>query len=259
MKTQPRLLALIPLVALLAACTSGSPDAPAGDSPTASETPTAASSTPAASTTASATATRPSPSPSATETGTEDVDTSDWKTFTAHGISFKYPGNWTIRMDDSGDDPAPDPDNPYQDWDIVTEKGHSIATFEANSAKDTDGDRATYKRTTLDTEKVPATLHTPAVFVAERFVQSEPGDDSKDEKFVMFLSTKDRAEDRGTDPALSYFMPIADLYSIFESDGDLPEALGIDDDHVTMEAAQQIMKSQEYRTLKAMMLSVSAK
>lgn len=258
MKKQPRFLALIPMVALLAACTPGSPDAPAGDSATASSTPTAASSTPTASNTPSATPTRQSPNATESETAAE-IDTSNWKTFTAHGISFKYPSNWTIRMDDLDDHPTPDPDNPYQDWDIVTEKGHSIATFEANSAKDTDGDLATYKRTTLETETVPAKLHTPAVFVAEQFVQTDSGDDSKDEKFIMFLSTKDRAEDRGTDPALSYFMPVADFYSIFESDGDLPEALGIDDDQVTLEAAKRIMESQEYRNLKAMMLSVSVK
>lgn len=257
MKTQPRLLALIPIAALLAACTPGSPDAPAGDSATASSTPKAASSSPTMTNSPSATPTRQSPSTTETESAAE-VDTRDWKTFAVHGISFKYPSNWTIRVDDL-DDPSPDPDNPYQDWDIVTEKGHSIATFEANSAKDTDGDLATYKRTTLETEKVPAKLHTPAVFVAEHFVQTESGDDSNDEKFVMFLSAKERAEDRGTDPALSYFMPVADFYTIFESDGDLPEALGIDDDHVTIEAAKKIMKSQEYRTLKAMMLSVSVK
>lgn len=256
MKTQPRLLALIPIAALLAACTPGSPDAPAGDSATASSTSTAASSSPTMRNSPSATPTQQSPSATETQTVAE-VDTSNWKTFTAHGISFKYPSNWTIRMDDLDDEPTPDPDSPYQDWDIVTEKGRSIATFEANSAKDTDGDLATYKRTTLETEKVPAKLHTPAVFVAEHFVQTESGDDSSDEKFVMFLSTKERAEDRGTDPALSYFMPVADFYTIFESDGDLPEALGIDDSHVTMEAAKQIMKSQEYRNLKAMMLSVS--
>ncbi|MFJ2621276.1 hypothetical protein [Glutamicibacter sp. NPDC087344] len=260
MKSAARILAFVPLVALLAACSSGSPDSPASDSPSTPAAPTTTVSAPNVSETPSASATRQSPSASASETETStEVDTSTWKTFTAHGISFKYPSDWSIRMDDSDDNPAPDPDNPYQEWDIITDKGHSIATFEANSAKDTDGDLATYQRTTLETENVPASLHTPAVFVAEHFVQSEAGDDSNDEKFVIFLSTTDRAEDRTSDPELSYFMPLADAYSVFESDDDLPEALGIEDDQVSLEDARQIMKSQEYQNLKAMMLSVSVK
>ena len=95
--------------------------------------------------------------------------------------------------------------------------------------------------------------------MAEHYVKTERDDDDDDteEKFIMFLSAKDLAEARGTGPALTYFNPTPDFYAIFESDDDLVESQGIEDDRVSLDGAKRILESEDYKTLKKIMLSVS--
>ncbi|GAB3621580.1 hypothetical protein GCM10027417_28420 [Glutamicibacter endophyticus] len=240
MKPVRRWLAVIPTLTLLISCSS----------PQAEPSPNEPSPTRSAPT-MEPTSANPSTPP-------DGADTANWKSFESFNISFRYPPNWVIRADD--DDPSADPKNPYRQWEIVTDRGFAIATFETNSAKDTDGDTDRYERTRLETREVAADLHTPAVFVAEQYVKTEPGNAADAEKkIVLFLSTTDRAQQRGSGPELSYFMPRADFYSIFESTEDFAQAAGFDDDSVDLAAAREIMQSEVYWQLREIMLSVTSR
>lgn len=76
------------------------------------------------------------------------------------------------------------------------------------------------------------------------------------DSFVMFVGDAQRAEDRGSQPAVSVFHLTKDQYAVFESTTQLPEAVGIDPDYVDEQAAQLILESPEYQQVKAMMLSL---
>lgn len=85
---------------------------------------------------------------------------------------------------------------------------------------------------------------------------STESDGDTEEKFLVMLINDEMIAERGQQPALSYFSPKKDLYSVMESTGDLPELLGIDEDHVTVDQARQIVQSPEYQTVRQIMLSL---
>lgn len=240
---------------LLAACNTTPADpgpsptsAPATASPTTSAPPSSAS--PSSEPTQTQTQTSPTPQPSETQT-------SQWQEFSTQGLSFKHPKDWTVVPDDCEHcDPNEDPmDNPFTEWKVKNEKGRTLIEFKANSAEDTDGDMDTYQRTKIEQEALPAKLSKPASLYAEHYVSTESDGDTE-EKFLVMLINDEMIAERGQQPALSYFSPKKDLYSVMESTGDLPELLGFDEDHVTVDQARQIVQSPEYQTVRQIMLSL---
>lgn len=199
--------------------------------------------------TPSATASSATPSP--------DIDTSGWKQFDTQGLGFLYPGDWRIEEDDCSDcnSTAKAKSDPYAKWDIETSDGDEIAEFRADSATDTDGDTATYSRTVLESIPVDGGLEAPAQVLFEHRVIRSPGKKTEEKVSLMVIDSV-AAQERDGRPALDFFTSHNGFSSQFASTDDLAEELGFDDDHVSLEDARKIMKSREYRQLRAIMLSV---
>ncbi|GAA1407237.1 hypothetical protein AUR04nite_03820 [Glutamicibacter uratoxydans] len=253
MKTSCRTLNIFVITASLALLSAGCSAVEDEEVPKPSASGTTATQTPATSSSPSSQSPGPS-TPAATPA--HNVDTSDWKQFAFQNLSFKYPKTWVISAEDCKNC-SPETANPYTQWNVITDHGFIVATFNANDASDTDGDMDSYQRTVLERIEHDGKFATDTVFMAERFVSTAPGDGVKThDSFVMFVGDAQRVEDRGSQPAVSVFHPTKDQYAMFESTTQLPEAVGIDPDDVDEQAAQLILESPEYQQVKAMMLSL---
>lgn len=193
----------------------------------------------------------PSPKPA------QEIDTTGWKTFATQGLSFRYPPDWNIEEDDCSNcnataKPLADP---FTKWDIENSDGNEIAEFRADSSTDTDGDMSTYKRTVLESTPVKADFLAPAEVVFEHQVLNTPGK-QEEQKVVLMVNDAAAAKARDESPAPSFFRPAQDFGSQMTSSDDLAEELGFDDDHVSLADARKIMQSQDYRLLRAVMLSM---
>lgn len=196
---------------------------------------------------------------SASTTAADEIDTSGWKTFSTQGISFKHPVDWAIEADECGDcNSSADPhDDRYTKWDIKDSSGTEIAEFRADSAIDTDGDTGVYDRTVLESTPSKAQLFAPAEVVFEHMVVDDADDDDEQEQRVLLMLNDTAAtKKRDEKPALSYFSSAKDLSSQMISTDDFVDDLGFDEDHVSKEDVAKIMASEDYRQLRAMMLSV---
>ena len=254
---------------LLAGCSGAAPEGPLDTGtvgPPMDPSGHSSSTAPAGSASASASESAPAASSetaseisSASPTAADEIDTADWKTFSTQGISFKHPVEWTIEADpcDDCNSSAEPHDDRYTKWDIKNSSGTEIAEFRADSAIDTDGDTGVYDRTVLESTPSEAQLLAPAEVVFEHMVVDDADDDDEQEQRVLLMLNDTAAtKKRDEKPALSYFSPAKDLSSQMFSTDDFVDDLGFDEDHVSKEDAAKIMTSEDYRRLRAMMLSV---
>ena len=186
-----------------------------------------------------------------------EIDTTGWKSFSTQGVGFRYPADWNIEEDDCSDcnSTAKALADPFAKWDLENSDGDEIAEFRADSATDTDGDIATYTRTVLESTPLDAGFHQPAEVLFEHMVIQAPGKKTE-QKVVLMINDSAAIKARGERPALDFFTPLKGLASQMASTDDLAEELGFDDDQVSLDDARKIMRSKEYRQLRAVMLSV---
>lgn len=252
-------LASLAAFALLTGCTT-TPPGGAASTPPASEAPP--SNTPAPTQTSN-----PSATPSSTETpqssvnpidstsAPKPIDTSSWKTFKTFGVQFSYPSNWKIEGDDCSACKPETHDNPYEHWNVVSDKKAEALVFASNSAMDTDGDANQYKRTELERIQVPGPLAKSTLLIAEHQVRTNELDGKIVSKLQIFLIDAGTYAKRTKFPELDYFFPTPKQFSIFWSTDDFVEGLGFDDDSLTLEQAKEILATPEYATMRAIMLS----
>lgn len=249
-------------IALLAGCTQTPATNPGASTPTPSDQPSPVSTPPSTSPTAPTEAPSTEASATATATATsKPIDTSKWKTFTTSGVHFKYPPGWVIKAEECADcGPVGDPlKDPFTTWTLTSDHGISTLAFAATSATDTDGNMYTYRRTELDKTRVPGPLAKPAFLVAEHFVMTpdDPKEKTK-EKLGVFITDAAEYKKRSSGPEIDFFHPIADTWAMMYMRDDFVFDFGVDEDHVSLQQAKELVATDEYAIMRAIMLSVAA-
>lgn len=173
-------------------------------------------------------------------------------------MQFSYPTGWKVEADDCAGCKPETHDNPYEPWEVENDQGQEILNFFANTAMDTDGNVNTYKRTELERTPAPGPFTKETLLVAEHQVLTSAEDGKTKSKLQVFLIDADVYAKRTKNPELEYFFAKADQWSIFWSNDDFIESLGMDDDHVSLEQAKKILETPEYATLREILLSTKA-
>lgn len=194
------------------------------------------------------------------------IDTSDWQTFDKYGIAFDYPADWEIlpyTCDGCEVDDPPLPEDEYTPWNIVDENGVRVAHVFPNFVGDTDGDTGLYKRTDLDTAAVEGIGYEPTSMVFEhvRIDYSQApvaGTDRRAQQARLMIFSDANLATRDKHPFLPVFQPRSGATTWIQTTPEFMETGGMDKNHVTKGKARQFMDSENYRTMRQVMLSVRA-
>lgn len=254
-------------VALLTGCAAGPGTGPPSGPETSSQ-PSAAvpvTTAPASNTESSTPAPTPTQGPASstgsTGDGSRSVDTSKWKAFNTSGVQFRYPPGWVVKEDECDDcGPGGDPaKNPYARWELISDHGITTLDFAADTAVDTDGDTNTYKRTELERTQVPGPLKEPALLVAEHQQLTSGDDGARKSKLVVFVIDAAEYAQRSEKPELAFFHPASEQWSMMQSTDDFVFDFGIDEDAVSLKQARELLATDEYALMRAIMLSVKTR
>ncbi|MGL3805443.1 hypothetical protein ACSYDW_05040 [Paeniglutamicibacter sp. R2-26] len=187
------------------------------------------------------------------------VDTSGWKSFETFGVGFRYPAHWSVvpKMACEGCEPSGDPrQDPYAKWNILDANGIPIAEFGANSAEDNAGD-ATYVRTRLETIELDSNMATPTVVLFEHSLANTPTRENNRTAALM-VDEAALAAERDEFPQLAYFRPRKDAAAMLETTNGFAKSLGFTAQDVSLGDAVEMMDTEGYRDMVALMLSVRA-
>lgn len=175
-----------------------------------------------------------------------------WKTATMWGFSFKYPAQWSVRLDpESGDQ------GKYSNYQIVDGTGTPIADFTPNSAADTDGDAGVYTYTDLQRIPVPQLDYRPTMVLFEHMDIDQPAGQEEYERQLARLSVRDVAQvgQRGNHPSLPYFHAAQGIMPWFSTTDPFFNK-GMDPRAITAAEAKSFMSTERYRAMKQLMQSL---
>ncbi|MEE1620997.1 hypothetical protein ACQ3I4_08295 [Zafaria sp. Z1313] len=195
----------------------------------------------------------PAPEPSADAGG---ISMEGWKTWSKWDLSFKYPAQWSVEWHPY------DVENEYSSYDVFDARGKLIATFAGVSATDTDGDMGTYEYTDLERTPLPGFADGDPVLMFEHMDITQPDDlpegaDVEDSQRARLMLTDEYTVDqRGDRPTLSGFRFSTERNPDFVSAEGFLDFNGIDPTAVTVDQAREFMKTERYRALRQMMLSL---
>lgn len=198
-------------------------------------------------------------SSTASVSGSDDMDgdaeTAGWKTFSTQGLSFKHPADWEIKAHPCLG--CRQSEDRRTRWVIHIPGGRTIAQLRVDQQDDTERHKGLHSRTILERTPTESGFSKPAEVVFEHMAIDVTGKEQR-QKVLLMLNDTASTNRRHERPMRSVFYPRGDFTTSLTSTDDFPKILGYDEDHVSIEDARKIMRSNEYRQLRTLMLGVRA-